>query len=120
MDSPGLHPPVSHNVEGPSGFFWQPRATARSRYRDEFEELEFLGKGGGGQVVKARNRLDGSLYAVKKIRLPNPAPIRPTSLHSLPPSVKQPNSRTRHLQASKWALAMSPRTYSIKKGNQIL
>ena len=37
----------------------------------EFEELEFLGRGGGGQVVKARNRLDGHLYAVKKIRLPS-------------------------------------------------
>ena len=71
MDSPGLHAQDARDVEGPSGFFWQPRPTARSRYRDEFEELEFLGKGGGGQVVKARNRLDGSLYAVKKIRLPN-------------------------------------------------
>lgn len=63
--------PVSKSVEaGPSGFFWQPRQSG-SRYRSEFEELEFLGRGGGGQVVKARNRLDGHLYAVKKIRLPN-------------------------------------------------
>lgn len=65
------HALVSKSVEaGPSGFFWQPRPSG-SRYRAEFEELEFLGRGGGGQVVKARNRLDGHLYAVKKIRLPN-------------------------------------------------
>lgn len=52
------------------GFFWQPRSLG-SRYRQEFEQLEPLGRGGGGQVVKARNRLDGHLYAVKKIRLPD-------------------------------------------------
>ncbi|GAA5921698.1 hypothetical protein JCM1841_007094 [Sporobolomyces salmonicolor] len=62
--------PISRSIDGPSGFFWQPKVSG-SRYRSEFEELEFLGRGGGGQVVKARNRLDGHLYAVKKIRLPN-------------------------------------------------
>ncbi|BGP00473.1 eukaryotic translation initiation factor 2-alpha kinase [Rhodotorula toruloides] len=71
--TPLMSPPAAHSARdmaAPSGFFWQPRA-AQSRYREEFEELEFLGRGGGGQVVKARNRLDGHLYAVKKIRLPN-------------------------------------------------
>ncbi|BGP13397.1 hypothetical protein JCM10213_008556 [Rhodosporidiobolus nylandii] len=75
--TPLVSPPpttqLSRSVEAPSGFFYQPRTTV-SRYRSEFEELEFLGKGGGGQVVKARNRLDGHLYAIKKIKLPdNPA-----------------------------------------------
>lgn len=40
-----------------------------SRYKTDFEEIEFLGKGGFGEVIKARNRLDGRLYAIKKIRL---------------------------------------------------
>ncbi|KAJ1822428.1 eukaryotic translation initiation factor 2-alpha kinase, partial [Coemansia sp. RSA 2599] len=40
-----------------------------SRYRNDFEEIEFLGKGGFGSVVKARNRIDGRYYAIKKIKL---------------------------------------------------
>eukprot|EP01113_Clastostelium_recurvatum_P031909 TRINITY_DN4036_c0_g1_i1.p1 TRINITY_DN4036_c0_g1~~TRINITY_DN4036_c0_g1_i1.p1 ORF type:complete len:1747 (-),score=472.23 TRINITY_DN4036_c0_g1_i1:17-5257(-) len=39
-----------------------------SRYKNDFEELEVLGRGGFGVVVKARNRLDGRFYAIKKIR----------------------------------------------------
>lgn len=38
-----------------------------SRYNTDFIELELLGRGGGGEVVKVRNRLDRRLYAVKKI-----------------------------------------------------
>ena len=40
-----------------------------SRYRNDFEELQLLGKGGFGAVYKVRNRVDKLLYAVKKIRL---------------------------------------------------
>lgn len=63
-------PTLSKSIDAQVGFFWQPKVSG-SRYRQEFEELEFLGRGGGGQVVKARNRLDLNLYAIKKIRLPN-------------------------------------------------
>jgi len=40
-----------------------------SRYKSDFIELGVLGRGGGGEVVKVRNRLDGRIYAVKKIVL---------------------------------------------------
>ncbi|EME42826.1 hypothetical protein DOTSEDRAFT_53823 [Dothistroma septosporum NZE10] len=39
-----------------------------SRYANDFTDLGRLGKGGFGEVVKARNKLDGGVYAVKKIR----------------------------------------------------
>ena len=38
-----------------------------SRYVNDFVEEGRLGKGGFGQVVRARNRLDGRVYAVKKV-----------------------------------------------------
>ena len=40
-----------------------------SRYRNDFEEISFLGEGGFGQVLKVRNRLDFRYYAIKKIPL---------------------------------------------------
>ena len=46
-----------------------PRTPHLSRYRADFEEVEFLGKGGFGEVVKARNKLDGRSYAIKKVKL---------------------------------------------------
>ncbi|KAJ1963412.1 eukaryotic translation initiation factor 2-alpha kinase [Dipsacomyces acuminosporus] len=51
-----------------SGFEHFVRPSA-SRYRTDFEEIEFLGKGGFGSVVKARNKIDGRYYAIKNIKL---------------------------------------------------
>lgn len=40
-----------------------------SRYKNEFEEIEVLGKGGNGTVWRVRNKLDGEEYAIKKVGL---------------------------------------------------
>lgn len=44
------------------------------RYAREFSELDVVGKGGYGKVFKARHKLDGFIYAVKRI------PVSPTKL----------------------------------------
>lgn len=45
------------------------RAPKASRYREDFIEEGRLGKGGFGEVVKARKKLDGQIYAIKKITI---------------------------------------------------
>ncbi|KAJ9081659.1 hypothetical protein DSO57_1012327 [Entomophthora muscae] len=40
-----------------------------SRYRTDFEEKSMLGKGGFGSAWMAQNKLNGIMYAIKKIRL---------------------------------------------------
>lgn len=67
---------VSENHNLPSGtaisnsFFQAPESAYQneSRYNREFEEVGKLGKGAFGEVVKARNRMEGTFYAIKKIK----------------------------------------------------
>lgn len=40
-----------------------------SRYHREFEEMNFVAGGGFGRVYRARNKLDGIEYAVKKVTI---------------------------------------------------
>ncbi|KAF9930925.1 hypothetical protein BGZ67_005565 [Mortierella alpina] len=47
-----------------------------TRYKHDFVELSKLGKGGFASVFKARNKLDGIEYAIKKIRLRGGAKVR--------------------------------------------
>lgn len=51
---------------------------AFSRYHQDFDEAGQLGRGGFGQVVKARNKLDGRFYAVKKISQTSAAALKDT------------------------------------------
>ncbi|KAM3955318.1 eukaryotic translation initiation factor 2 alpha kinase Gcn2 [Aphomia sociella] len=46
-----------------------------SRLIDEFEVLAWLGQGGFGDVLKVKNKLDGGLYAIKRVKL-NPESVQ--------------------------------------------
>lgn len=46
-----------------------------SRYYSEWDEAGRLGRGGYGEVVKARNKLDGHIYAIKKITQKTPSEL---------------------------------------------
>jgi len=64
---------ISWTLTGPGGKQGRQRlgsnsgSMSLSRYANDFSEVGRLGKGGFGEVVKARNRLDGRMYAIKKI-----------------------------------------------------
>ncbi|CAK9442012.1 uncharacterized protein LODBEIA_P58110 [Lodderomyces beijingensis] len=81
LDSSSSSPPPPHHHSAailPSskesqGNIWVVSAgnsgsRVRSRYEREFEEIGRLGKGGFGDVVKARNKMEGTFYAIKKIK----------------------------------------------------
>ncbi|XP_011337588.1 eIF-2-alpha kinase GCN2 isoform X2 [Ooceraea biroi] len=46
-----------------------PSMGGQSRIQNEFEVLKWLGKGAFGDVLKVRNKLDGGIYAIKRIEL---------------------------------------------------
>lgn len=49
--------------------FYLPAFGGQSRLQTEFEVLKWLGKGAFGDVFKVRNKLDGCVYAIKRIEL---------------------------------------------------
>ncbi|XP_030854895.1 eIF-2-alpha kinase GCN2 isoform X1 [Strongylocentrotus purpuratus] len=87
LDHPFIKPTISDNPDPPSVSSGESRVLEEStaldfpgvptadinlgvsRLHSEFEFLAFLGKGGFGNVIKVRNKLDGNLYAIKKILL---------------------------------------------------
>ncbi|KAJ3517042.1 hypothetical protein NLJ89_g752 [Agrocybe chaxingu] len=68
--------PMPFQFGSPEGDYFRvppPPAKAKqaSRWKEDWEELELLGKGAFGSVVKAKNKIDSRIYAVKKVRLRN-------------------------------------------------
>lgn len=51
--------------------FFYNLSVQNSRYNNDFVEIGLLGKGGFASAFRARNKLDGISYAIKKIRLGN-------------------------------------------------
>ncbi|XP_041467880.1 eIF-2-alpha kinase GCN2-like isoform X1 [Lytechinus variegatus] len=87
LDHPFIKPTLTDNPDPPSVSYSENRMQEEdpaldfpgvptadinlgvSRLQSEFEFLTHLGKGGFGSVIKVRNKLDGNLYAIKKILL---------------------------------------------------
>ncbi|PCH37122.1 Serine/threonine-protein kinase [Wolfiporia cocos MD-104 SS10] len=71
--TPGPKTPVYQPISGSpdTDYFRAPPPKTRysSRWKEDWEELELLGRGAFGSVVKARNKIDSRIYAVKKIKL---------------------------------------------------
>lgn len=42
--------------------------TLDARFKNDFEDIEEIGSGGFGQVFKARHRIDGKMYAIKRVK----------------------------------------------------
>jgi len=61
---PTPHKRISSNGNGSTAIIKR-----SDRYYTDFEEIALIGKGGFGEVVKVRNKLDDFIYAIKKIAL---------------------------------------------------
>ncbi|XP_053676798.1 eukaryotic translation initiation factor 2-alpha kinase 1-like [Anopheles nili] len=61
-DLPVILPDLQECWPLPAGLEW-------SRYYREFEEISFLAGGGFGKVYRSRNKLDDTVYAVKKVTI---------------------------------------------------
>eukprot|EP00163_Fabomonas_tropica_P009394 TRINITY_DN19203_c0_g1_i1.p1 TRINITY_DN19203_c0_g1~~TRINITY_DN19203_c0_g1_i1.p1 ORF type:complete len:738 (+),score=90.77 TRINITY_DN19203_c0_g1_i1:104-2317(+) len=77
--------PLLRSVETGHSAEWFDSLWTRNmnRYRREFEQLEFLGRGGFAKVFRARHRLDGESYAMKLVRVRKPRDGDWTSLCQL-------------------------------------
>lgn len=74
-----ISPPLSTKLSSSSealrsfmhggGDFFHNLSVQNSRYDNDFVEINLLGKGGFASAFRARNKLDGIDYAIKKIRL---------------------------------------------------
>ena len=60
---------VEDQKEAETNYLTSLVASGQSRLASEFELLKALGKGGFGDVLKVKNKLDGRFYAIKRIPL---------------------------------------------------
>ncbi len=47
----------------------EPSTKMYLRSKNDFDNWSQIGEGGQGKVFKARNKLDGNMYAIKRVKL---------------------------------------------------
>lgn len=65
-----LSPTNTQQSTDPTEYSHSPPSPS-TRYSNDFEQIQRLGRGAFGEVWKVRNKLDGCFYAIKKIKLGN-------------------------------------------------
>lgn len=66
---PAMLLPAPTNEDEPAWIPTQSVTMEWARYHKEFEQLSYIAGGGFGEVYRARNKLDGIVYAVKKVKI---------------------------------------------------
>lgn len=67
MSMNGLREKRKSGVKVPSDDVLRNKYTLDDRFSKDFEDIEEIGSGGFGQVFKAKHRIDGKTYAIKRI-----------------------------------------------------
>lgn len=112
---PPLH--AHHKTAKDSTIFATSKPLSSSRYKTDFEEIQFLGKGAFGEVIKVRNKIDNRFYAIKKIRL-DPTDVEHNNkiLREVSTLSRLHHDRiVRYYQA--WIEGSSSSTHALKKFN---
>ncbi|GLD96623.1 hypothetical protein PINS_up005306 [Pythium insidiosum] len=94
-----------------------------SRFEQDFEIVSTLGQGGQGMVYKVRSKVDGCLYAVKKVVLPRALQRDAAALHQALREVKAMAAMPPHANVVRYHTAwleeesMDPSESATQKGS---
>eukprot|EP01137_Pigoraptor_chileana_P009324 Opistho-2@57389 len=66
--------PASFSPSSPIGGYLSSHPHSIGRFEADFVQLDILGRGTFGQVIKAQNKVDNVAYAIKRIRLKSDSP----------------------------------------------
>lgn len=89
-----------------------------SRYEKDFEEMNILGRGGQGTVVEASNKIDGGMYAIKKVELPKNWRFQPGKLEQALREVRSMAVIPPHLNVVRYHTAWIEEHEDVEENDQ--